>query len=149
MSVERVDAAEWVELVGMRKLRGRLKEMGDDLSDLKDIHHQAASIAAEGAKALVPILTGRLHKSIRPGGTKTAATVRAGSKRIAYAHAIQWGRKWWPSARTDNAARAKHFSFIKPSLFLTSGAKETEPQWVALFESQLEMTLSKIEGDTP
>lgn len=148
-STEYHEADEWIELVGMRRIRAQLKEMGEDLSDLKDAHKRAAEIAAAGARELVPVRTERLKRSIRPGATKTAATVRVGSKKIAYAHAIQWGRKWWPSARKSAASdRKKHISFIKPSLFLTAGAKRYEPEWVAVFEDQLKKTLDKIEGET-
>lgn len=146
---EFVEADDWIRLVGMRQIRKALKEAGDDLSDLKSLNKQAAQIAAAGAAALVPVRTGALKNTIRPSGTATAATVRVGTRKVAYAHAIQWGRRVWPSKASPapRSGRKKYNAFIKPSLFLTAGAKHTEPEWVALYEKELAQQLDKI-GDS-
>ncbi|WP_428639693.1 HK97 gp10 family phage protein [Schaalia sp.] len=138
-----------VTVDGARELRRQLKAAGDDLSDLKATHQRVARIAADGAEALAPVRTGRLRQSIRSAGTKTAAIVRVGKKSVPYAHAIQWGRKIWPSARgpQPNPPRHKHPSVILPSLFATQGAKATEPKWVAEYMNAVDKALATIEGD--
>lgn len=135
----------------MKQLRRALKEAGDDLSDLKDLHKRVATIAASAAKPLTPASdrsTGRLKASIRAAGTKTAAVIRAGSKRVPYANAIHWGRRVWPSVQSaPHPPRKRVNAFIRPSLFLTDGAKSTEPTWVAIYEEEVKKQVEKI-GDS-
>lgn len=141
--------APLVSVVGARQLRRQLKAAGDDLTDLKDTHKRAAEIAAKGAARLAPEHSGALKKSIRSAGTKTAAIVRVGKKTVPYAHAIQWGRKIWPSARGPQPTppRRKHPAVILPTLFATQGAKNTEPEWVAEYKNALDKALSQIQGE--
>ena len=120
-----------IRIEGQRELRKSLRQAGDDLEDLKAAHKAAAEVAAGGAKPLVPVRTGRLADTIRPGGTKTQAVIRAGKKAVPYAGPIHWG---W-------AARG-----IEPSPFLADGAKNTEPQWVELFYEALDKALKKVKG---
>lgn len=139
-----------VQVAGARQLRKQLKAAGDDLSDLKATHQRVAEIAAKGAAQLAPEKSGDLKKSIRSSGTKTAAVVRVGKKSVPYAHAIQWGRKIWPSAHgpAPKPPRRKHPAVILPSLFATQGAKNTEPAWVAEYKTALDRELDQIQGDT-
>ncbi|GAB2558802.1 hypothetical protein [Leucobacter ruminantium] len=135
--VEYGAAGQAFKVEGARKLRATLRSAGDDLSDLKDANRQAANIVAPVARGRVPQRSGKLAETIRPGATKTAAIVRAGNNRkagVAYANPIHWG--WF--------ARG-----IKPALFLSLAAQESEPQWRAPYEKALQDALNKIEGTTP
>lgn len=132
-----------MKVEGARNLRRSLKQAGEDLSDLKAAHRKAADIAADAARGIVPSRTDRLRKSIRAAATQSAAIMRAGSKRLPYANAVHWGRKAWPNVSHPRATP----SFMYPRLFLTKGAKETEPQWVGLYMQAVEDALEKIEGD--
>lgn len=120
-----------IRIEGQRELRKSLRQAGDDLEDLKAAHKAAAEVAAGGAKPHVPRRTGRLAGTIRPGGTKTGAVIRAGRKAVPYAGPIHWG---WE-------ARG-----IEPQEFLADGAKDTEPQWVELFYKALNKSLKKVKG---
>lgn len=120
------------EVRGGRELRRTLRGAGDDLSDLKDVHKQAAAIAATRAKADAPEVSGRLAATIRSSGTKTAGIVRVGNNtKVPYAHPIHWG---W-------AARG-----IPANPFAARGAQESEPVWVALYVRYVDDTLDKIKG---
>lgn len=120
-----------IRVEGQRELRRSLRRAGDDLEDLKAVHKAAAEVAAGGANPLAPRRTGDLAGTIRPGGTKTQAVIRAGKKRVPYAAPIHWG---WP-------ARG-----IEPSPFLADGAKRTEPEWVDLFYEYVNKTIKKVKG---
>lgn len=136
-----------VQVDGARQLRKTLKEAGDDLSDLKAAHKDAAAIAVKGILPLVPVVSGKLRDTVRAAGTNTAGIVRAGKKAVPYAGAIQWGRKLWPSMIAyPNPPRHRHYAFIKPRLFMTEGAKDTEPQWVGIYETAVAKALEKVEG---
>ena len=86
-----------IRVGGMRKVRAQMREAGDDLSDLRDLHKRLADDVAGTAKTKVPVRSGRLQRSIRGAGTKTAARVRAGNNRksgpssVPYAPQIHFG----------------------------------------------------------
>jgi hypothetical protein len=120
------------EVAGGRQLRKTLREAGEDLSDLKEVHKQAATLAANRSKQLAPELTGRLAATIRAAGTKTAGIVRIGNNtRVPYGPAIHWG---WPSHN------------IAPNPFASKGAQQSESTWLPLYERYVDHTLNKIEG---
>ena len=86
-----------LQIEGGRKLRRAFREVGDDMSDLKELHKRLADDVADSAKRKVPVRSGRLERSVRGSGTKTAARVRAGNNRksgpssVPYAGPIHFG----------------------------------------------------------
>ena len=138
-----------VEVTNAREYRRRMKAAGDSLDDLKQLHKDIATLVVAEAQHLVPRKGQKLAGTIRAAGSKTAATVKAGSKRIPYAGMIQWGRKIWPSTRSSKPAsgRKKHPSVYLPSLFLTEAASETEPDWVGFYITALENALAEATGE--
>ncbi|WP_246817189.1 hypothetical protein [Corynebacterium sp. HMSC06C06] len=113
-----------VRVDGARELRRALKQAGLDLKDdIKDAHKSVANTVISRARTLVPVAPtsmtsatpGLLRDSLRAAGTQTAAIARGGKKKVPYANPIHWG---W------------HRRNIKPTLFLTRAASETEPTWV-------------------
>lgn len=138
-----------LQLEGGRQFRKALKEAGDDLSDLKDTHLEAAEIVAKASQGVVPRKSGALAASIRPAGTTTAGIVRAGKKAVPYANAIQWGRKMWPSTTATPAPpRTRHLAPIRPTYFITGPASQTEPQWVELYFTRVTQMTEKIERES-
>ncbi|WP_314148238.1 HK97 gp10 family phage protein [uncultured Leifsonia sp.] len=120
------------EVRGGRQLRKSLRTAGDDLADLKDVHKQAAAIAADRAADRAPRRSGRLAATIRAAGTKTAGIVRVGNNtRVPYAPVIHWGWK------------RRH---ITANPFASRGAQESEPRWLPLYERYVDTTLDKIKG---
>ncbi len=86
-----------IRVEGGRELRRAFREAGDDMSDLRELHKRLADDVADTAKTKTPIRSGRLQRSIRGSGTKTAARVRAGNNRksgptsVPYAGPIHFG----------------------------------------------------------
>ena len=86
-----------IRVGGMRKVRAQMREAGDDLSDLRNLHKRLADDVADTAKTKTPVRSGRLQRSVRGSGTKTAARVRAGNNRksgptsVPYAGPIHFG----------------------------------------------------------
>jgi hypothetical protein len=126
-----------------------MKAAGESLEDLKQLHKDIATLVVAEAQHLVPRKNETLAGTIRAAGSKTAATVKAGSKRVPYAGMIQWGRKIWPSTRGPKPAsgRKKHPSVYLPSLFLTEAASASEPEWVGMYIRQLENALAEATGE--
>lgn len=125
------DAARY-EVVNGKQIRRQLKQAGEDLSDLKAAHREAARIAAEASADLAPVKSGRLAKTIRASGTNTAGIIRAGNNtRVPYAAPIHWG--WYRRG-------------IKPQPFLSDGATSSESRWVPVYEVALDGAIKRI-GD--
>lgn len=121
------------EVAGGRQLRRTLREAGDDLSDLRRVHRDAANIARDRIAQRAPQgATGKLRATVRAAGTKTAGIVRAGNNtRVPYAGVQQWG---WGRRN------------IRATLFATRGAQESEPRWLPLYEFYIDTTLNRIQG---
>lgn len=120
-----------VRVDGGRRLRATLKAAGDDLSDLKAAHTEAAQIAARVGQSAAPRRSGRLAGSVRGSGSKTAATIRAGKKALPYANPIHWG--WFK----------RH---IKPNPWLSRAAQQTEPAWQAVYMDAVDQAIDQIKG---
>ncbi|MFF5793964.1 hypothetical protein ACFY5D_18120 [Paeniglutamicibacter sp. NPDC012692] len=121
-----------VTVEGAKRLRSTLRKAGHDLSVMKEAHADAASIAAEAARARAPMgPTGRLIRSIRSSGTTTAGIVRSGYKSVPYAGPIHWG---W-------AARS-----IKANEFMSDGATSSESRWLPVYEAGVQKALNQVQG---
>lgn len=126
-----------VEIEGMRELRRTLRKAGDDLGDLKALNKDAAEIAARVSASMAPIgkgksgNPGRLKASIRASGTKTAGIIRAGKKAVPYAPPVHWG--WFKRG-------------IMPQPFLSEGAKNSEGQWLPVYEVGLDKIIQRVDG---
>lgn len=123
-----------LQVRGSRELKKALADAGVDVvADVKATHRKVGGIVLSKALTLVPVKSGQLQSSIRVGVTQSAGIVRAGWARVPYANPIHWG---WPK---------RH---IKPTLFLTRAAKDTEPAWVNEYYKAFDEILDKIRNST-
>jgi hypothetical protein len=120
-----------VEVVGGRQLRASLKAAGDDLSDLKDAHAEAANVVATTGRVTAPRRTGRLGSTVRGTGTKTQSVIRAGYAAVPYAGVVHWG---WPAHN------------IKAQPWLADAAASTEPRWFPVFVAEVQRILDRVKG---
>lgn len=121
-----------IRIDGGRQLRTGLAGLEDGLDDMKGAHKEAATIAAGGVAARVPVNSARLKATIRAAGTKTAGIIRAGTKaRAPYAGPINYG---WKKRN------------IAPSYFLNDGAQATEPRWIPVYQNHLIRLTEKVKG---
>lgn len=120
------------EVRGGRELRRTLRNAGNDLTDLKDVHKKAADVAATRSRARAPRRSGRLEATIRSSGTKTAGIIRIGNNtKVRYAAPIHWGWK----------ARG-----IPANPFASHAAQESETTWLPLYQRYMSDTLNQIKG---
>jgi len=120
-----------VRLEGARQLRRTLRQAGDDLSDLKRAHADAAAVVTPVAQAKAPRRSGRLSATVRGSGTKTGALIRAGFAAVPYAGVQEFG---WPR---------RH---IPAQPFVVPAARETEPQWMGMYEAEVDRLLGHVKG---
>lgn len=127
------DTSVRLEVDGLRKLRADLRRMGDDLGDLKDANADAARLVAAAAEQRAPKRTGALAASGRGNRAAGRAQVLFGGARVPYAAVVHYG---WP---------AHH---IAPHPFVIEAARDTEPEWLQLYQAGIDKALDRVAGHT-
>lgn len=120
-----------VEVDGLAELRRNLRRLGEDVADLKAANERAARIVAEAAAARAPRRTGRLAASLRATRAVGRASVLAGGASVPYAGPVHWG---W---------EARH---IEPNPFTVEAAEDTQPQWLPVYERELQRLCDRVRG---
>lgn len=139
-----------VEVQGARELRRQLKKAEGDLNELKDLHRAIGDIIFHAARPKTPRGTRntrrsrRLYETLRYFPTRTSVRVMAGSKIVPYSNAIHWGRKIFPSKRSEYPH--KHPAPIAARPWITEAAQATEPEWTSLYQREVQKIIDKIEG---
>lgn len=127
------------DVKGAKRLRATLLEYGISVQDFKDVHARVASYVGAESAARAPRRSGLLASSWRPGSQKTQATVRFGGGVVPYANAVHWGTGARPGRRGPHN--------IRPSLFATRAAAETEPVWADYYMNELNRMLDRVKGE--
>jgi hypothetical protein len=108
-----------IKVEGLTKLNRELRAISTKLPrELTKVSKDAAEVVADEARVIVPVLTGRLRNSIRPGATQRGALVRAG-RGIVYGRVIHFG---WPRHN------------IRPQPFLYDALDKRRDEVIARFE---------------
>lgn len=124
-------ARPMIRVDGARELRATMKAAGVDLGDLRAVNARTAQKVSAVAAPRVPRLTGRLSGTVRPGGTRTMAVVRAGGAAVPYAGVIEFG---WPAHNIE----------AQPSI--TTAAADTEPEWLGYYQTEIGRIIDRIRG---
>ena len=128
-------AAPAAKIEGRRELARKFREVGNDMSDFRELHKQLADDVAGTAKTKVPVRSGRLRNSIRGSGTKTAARVRAGNNRKSGPSAVPY-------------AAPTHFGWsargIKPQPFLYEALDDRRQQVVDRYNDQVRAIIRRV-----
>src|SRR5687768_11830190 len=82
-----------VRVEGLREVRKQLRDFEDAVGKtmLKTAHKQLSEKVVKLAEPRVPVKTGALAGSVRPLGSVSGATVKAGGSKVPYAAAIHFG----------------------------------------------------------
>lgn len=106
---------------GVRELRAALRQMGDDLEEMRTVNNRVGDYVGATAAQRAPRRSGMLAASWRPANSKTEAAVRFGGAAVPYANAVHWGTGPRPGRRGPHN--------ITPNRFATEAAAATEPTW--------------------
>ena len=122
-----------VEIAGLDELRYSLRKIGDDLEDFKALNSEIAQ---------------KVAGTIRGGGAKRKATVRAGNARVKYAWVIHWGRKMWPSltAEPPSSGRKPFAAPVERRPFIMEAAREMDPEIQAMYAKIIKEKTAKLKG---
>lgn len=133
-------AAAAVEVKGLTEKQQQLKAARAALRDEKKrLNREAAEIIAGQARRDVPVLSGRLSRSIKTAGQVNAGVVKAGA-RVNYARAIHFG-----FAKRPNKAKGIRGGPIKPSPFLYKAADLRAEEILLKWEKAMEAWKQRVE----
>jgi hypothetical protein len=121
-----------VQITGLNEVVRDLRRMKqrDILIAIKDANKEAAEKVALQAKVEVPVRSGKLQRSIRPGATQRSGFVKAGSAvRVPYAGPIHFG--WF-----------RHH--ILPQPFLYKALDKRIGEVYAAYERQIEKVIARF-----
>lgn len=137
-----------VEILGLDELRYSLRKIGDDLEDFKALNSEIAQKVASRARSKAPHKDDHLRPTIRGGGAKRKATVRAGTARVKYAWVIHWGRKMWPSktAEPPTSGRKPFAAPVEKRPFIMEAAREMDPEIQAMYAKIINEKTAKLKG---
>lgn len=114
------------------ELRRALRYLGDAglKKELREANKSAAAVVVDAALPNVPVLTGRLRRSVRATGSQRGASVKAGNVGVPYAAAIHWGRK--------------RGGVIKARPFLWNAAEASQHRVLSVFDRAMDRLLDKL-----
>lgn len=123
----------YVRVDGAKRLRGKLKEIGDDFEELKAVHREIADRAAEKVRRAIPLgATGRLRGSVRGSGTKTSAAVRLGRKNVPYFGVVEFGG--YPEGRP----------YVAEGRYMYPAIKQFAPTAVEIYEREIDAICARF-----
>lgn len=117
-----------IVLSGDDRLQRELVAGQRALADMKSTHAKAAQVIQRAALPGTPRRTGRLAASQKVTAGPTEGMV---TSHLVYAPVIHWG---W---RAHN---------IDPQPWLSKAAQSSQPQWLNVYEREIERILSNCEG---
>ena len=126
-----VDRAPGVRVEGLSRLNSTLKRFAGDVEGMKGANVRVSQLVIQHARSRTPRRTGALAASMRPAQAKGRATIYAGGARLPYANPIHWG---WASRG------------ITAQPWLVDTIHATEPQWLRLYETEIETALRRVRG---
>lgn len=129
-----------VRVEGLREVRKQLRDFDDKVGKemLKDAHEQLADRVVELAMPNVPVKTGALKGVVRPLGSVSAATGKAGKASVPYAAAVHWGTGPRPGMRGPHN--------IQRRPFLLDALHRLEPNAADEYAEQLRRLISRMKG---
>jgi len=112
-----------VKVQNLREITRALKNVGVPNDAIKKAGKDSAQIVVSEARGLVPVRTGKLRDSIRPGATaRGKITIMAGNNRsgrsgVPYANPIHWG--WFKRKIAPQPFLAKALGFSRTEIYMT------------------------------
>lgn len=127
-----------IRVEGLRETVRSLEALGADKTEVVDAGFQAAQTLIREATPLVPVRSGRLRNSLRPGRIKLGAIARAGSSRVPYANPIHWG--WFVDKNTGVRRN------VLPQPFFSKALGYTYEQIIADYNRNMQQLVDKYLG---
>ena len=115
-----------------------MKELGADMSVIKDAGQEAAQILLDRARPLIPVNTGALRDAAETGRLNVGGSVRVRGTIIPYANPIHWG---WIYDKKRFIYRG-----IKPQPFFTEALGYSREEIFATYERLMQKNINNLPG---
>lgn len=132
-----------VKVENLREVQAQIRRSGDQglKKGLRDANKSVSEMVVREALPNVPVLTGRLRRSVRATATQRAAYGRAGrAGTVPYAAAIHWGE----GAGNVGGGASRRNRNIRGRPFLWDAADRTINRAVKEYEQQIQDLLDKV-----
>jgi hypothetical protein len=145
----RVKASGAIQADGLQSLYKSLQAVGADKTEIAEANRAAAITLIEAALPRVPVLTGRLKASLKPGtekGLQNAAVARAGNNgRLGYAAPIHWG---WAVVGAKHRGKLtptsnRRFRNIEPQPFFSEALGYTYEEIIRNYNYNMQKLVNK------
>jgi hypothetical protein len=140
-----LEKGEVVAVEGLSLTVKAMKELGASKEVLTEPGYQAALILIRAALPLIPVKTGILASTARPGRTQYGAKVMAGGKRAPYANPIHWG---WAVVSYAHKGTLKPGTYrgIKPQPFFHEALGYTQQEILENYEKLMRKAIDNLPG---
>ena len=115
-----------------------MKELGADMSVIKDAGQQAAQILLNRSIPLIPVKTGLLRDSAETGRLNVGGSVRVRGTIVPYANPIHWG---WIYDKKRFIYRG-----IKPQPFFTEALGYSREEIFATYNRLMQQNINNLPG---
>lgn len=139
---------ETIRVEGLRETVKQLEALGADRNAITEAGYSSAEILIRAALPLVPVRSGRLKSTLRPGRIKAGAVARAGTGSVPYAPPIHWG---WAIVGANHKGKLtptsrRRFRNVPPQPFFAEALGYTKEEIVANYDKLMQEAVNKHLG---
>lgn len=129
----------------MRLAIKAMRELGADVSVIKDAGYQAGLILVARAMPLIPVKTGALKAGARPLRLVNGGGAQVAGSLIPYANPIHWG---WAvvSAKHKGVRKSGTYVGIKPQPFFSEALGYTKEEIFKTYDRLMQDYINKLPG---
>ena len=122
-----------------------MRELGADVSVIKDAGYEAGRILVDRARPLIPVKTGALKASAKPLRLLAGGGAQVSGARVPYANAIHWG---WLVVGSKHKGTRKPGTYvgIKPQPFFSEALGYSKDEIFATYDRLMQDYINKLPG---
>ena len=122
-----------------------MRELGADVSVIKDAGYQAGTILVNRARPLIPVKTGLLQSSARARRIVNGGGAQISGAKVPYANPIHWG--WLVvGSRTKSNLKPGTYRGIKPQPFFSEALGYTKEEIFKTYDRLMQDYINKLPG---
>ena len=122
-----------------------MRELGADVSVIKDAGYQAGQILVAKSMPLIPVKTGALKSSAKPIRALYGGGAQIDGRKVPYANAIHWG---WLVVGSKHEGKLKPGTYrgIKPQPFFSEALGYTKEEIFKTYDRLMQEYINKLPG---
>jgi hypothetical protein len=122
-----------------------MRELGADVSVIKDAGYQAGLILVARAMPLIPVKTGRLKANVVPLRLLYGGGAQVAGNKVPYANPIHWG---WAvvSPKHKGVLKSGTYRGIKPQPFFSEALGYTKEEIFKTYDRLMQEYIDKLPG---